>query len=564
VEPGGSREIRLRLRAGDVAGGLGASWESTMTDRAREADEFFAALLPSGVDADRARVVRQAVAGLMWGKQLFHYDVARWLEGDPAGPVPPAARLSGRNSAWWHLNNHDVISMPDPWEYPWFAAWDLAFHCVPLAHVDAAFAKRQLLLLLREWYMHPNGQLPAYEWELGDVNPPVHAWAALKVFQLDGSRDFEFLSKVFQKLLLNFTWWVNRKDTNDNNVFEGGFLGLDNIGPLDRSKLPDGVTLEQSDGTAWMAMFCLNMLEIALVLAEHDDAYEDMTTKFFEHFCYIGAATYAQGLWDEEDGFFYDVLQLRDGSQVPMRVRSLVGLLPLCATTTLGEGTLARLPWFTEHMRWFIANRPEYADVVRETHERDGAVGRLLAVVAPVHLPRLLARVLDETEFLSPYGIRSLSARHHDEPFTVDVGGSLATVDYEPAESSSPLYGGNSNWRGPVWFPVNYLIVEAVRRFARFYGDDLLVEHPTGSGRHCTLSEVADDLADRLVRLFLDDADGRRPVFGGYELFQRDPHWHDLLPFHEYFHGDTGAGLGASHQTGWTALVADLVLRPHG
>ncbi len=452
--------------------------------------------------------------------------------------------------------------MPDPWEYPWYAAWDLAFHCIPLAHVDPTFAKEQLILMLREWYMHPNGQLPAYEWAFGDVNPPVHAWAALRVFEIDGSRDHVFLARVFHKLLLNFTWWVNRKDADGRNVFEGGFLGLDNIGPVDRSAmLPVMARLEQSDGTAWVAMFALNLLEMALILAEHDRAYEDTATKFFEHFAYIAEAMRAKGLWDDDDGFFYDVLAFDNGERLPLRVRSMVGLLPLAATTTLGESTLRRLPDFADRFGWFLANKGRYRGVVGETHQRDGATGRLLAIVDGDRLIQILATMLDETKFLSPYGLRALSRRHHESPFTIELGGMTYRVDYQPGESTSGLFGGNSNWRGPIWFPVNYLVIEGIRRYARFYGEDLLVEHPTGSGTKLTLTELADDLSRRLVSIFLDDERGRRPVFGDERLFQDDPCWHDLLPFHEYFHGDTGRGVGASHQTGWTALVADLTLQ---
>ena len=563
VPAGQEREIRVRLTAGDVpAPDLGAGFSAVLAEREREADGYFAALAPDA-SPEEAMVLRQAVAGLMWGKQFFNYDVDRWLDGDPAGPPPPAQRTSGRNSDWRHLNNHDVISMPDPWEYPWYAAWDLAFHCVAIAHVDPEFAKRQLVLMLREWYMHPNGQIPAYEWAFGDVNPPVHAWAALRVFDIDGRRDRLFLARVFHKLLLNFTWWVNRKDADGNNVFQGGFLGLDNIGPLDRSTVPPG-RLEQSDGTAWMAMYALNLLEMALVLAEEDPAYEDTATKFFEHFAYIAEAMRNKGLWNEQDGFFYDVLAADDGGRLPLRVRSMVGLLPLAATTTLGEATLARLPDFASRFRWFLSHKQRYRDVVGATRTRDGHLGRLLSIVDGDQLVRILATMLDETEFLSPYGLRALSRCHLDHPFTVELNGEAHTVRYEPAESTSGLFGGNSNWRGPVWFPVNHLVIEALRRYARFYGEDLVVEYPTGSGTKVTLGELADDLSRRLVRLFLDDGDGRRPVFGDEELFQANPDWHDLLPFHEYFHGDTGRGLGASHQTGWTGLVVDLILRTAG
>ena len=558
VPAGGETTITVRLSP-DGGEATGAADDVFLARRA-EADDFHASIAPPTASADERLVLRQALAGMLWSKQFFHYDVARWLDGDPAGPPPPEGRRHGRNAEWRHLNNADVISMPDPWEYPWYAAWDLAFHCLPLALVDPTFAKEQLLLLCREWYMHPNGQLPAYEWAFGDVNPPVHAWAALRVFEIDGSRDHEFLERVFQKLLLNFTWWVNRKDASGRNVFEGGFLGLDNIGPLDRSaQLPVAGHLEQSDGSAWMAMYCLHLLEMALVLAEHDPAYEDMATKFFEHFAYIATAIHDRGLWDDTDGFYYDVLQLNGGDRIPLRVRSMVGLLPLCAVTTLGTDTLARLPDFAARFRWFVANRPEHAEHIDQMHDRDGRTGRLLAVVGPDRLRRIAQRLFDEAEFLSPHGVRALSAAHRDEPFAVQLGDTDASVDYEPGESTSGLFGGNSNWRGPVWFPVNALLVEALRRYHRYFGDDLTVEVPTGSGRHLTLGAAADELADRLIGVFRADAEGRRPVFGGYERFHRDPAWRDLLLFHEYFHGDTGQGLGASHQTGWTGLVATLI-----
>jgi hypothetical protein len=563
VAAGDTAEIRVRLAQQPDGGELGSGFDKVVATRHAEADAFHAQLAPVDASEDVARVLRQAFAGMLWGKQFYHYDVARWLDGDPIGPTPPRQRLDGRNAGWRQLNNHDVVTMPDKWEYPWYAAWDLAFHTVALAHVDASFAKEQLLLMTREWYMHPNGQLPAYEWRFGDVNPPVHAWAALRVFHVDGSSDFEFLERAFHKLLLNFTWWVNRKDTDGNNVFEGGFLGLDNIGPIDRSAgLPDGSRLEQSDGTAWMAMFCLNMWEIALVLAVHDDAYEDMATKFFEHFALIASA--AQRLWDEQDGFFYDALLASDGQRTELRVRSVVGLLPLAATTTLGTQTIDRMPYFSGHMRWFVVNKPELCTVVSAEHDRDGGHGRLLSVANEDKLRRLLHCMLDEAELLSPHGLRSMSRIHLDHPFTLEVGDLHASVDYEPGESRTPLFGGNSNWRGPVWFPINYLLIEALHRFAHFYGDDLTVEHPVGSGVQHTLTEVADDLADRLIGLFLRDAAGRRPVFGDTERFQHDPLWCDLLPFPEYFHGDTGKGLGASHQTGWTGLVADLIINRAG
>ncbi len=562
VPAGATAQIHLRLDPSGADLDQVAAAE-THVARQREADAFYAEIAPA--DPERAMVMRQALAGMLWSKQFFHYDVEQWLDGDPVGPPPPEGRRYGRNAGWRHLNNADVISMCDKWEYPWFAAWDLAFHCVAYAHVDPDFAKDQLLLMCREWYMHPNGQLPAYEWAFGDVNPPVHAWAALRVFEIDGGRDHHFLERIFHKLLLNFTWWVNRKDAEGNNVFEGGFLGMDNVGPIDRSAtLPVAGRLEQSDGTAWMGMFCLNLLEMATTLAEHDKAYEDLATKFFEHFAYIATAIHDRGLWDDGDGFYYDVLRYPDGDQVPMRVRSMVGLLPLCATMTLGEATLGRLPYFAGHFRWFRAHRPRFAEMVVHDHQLGDHQGHLVSIVDPDRLRRILRTMLDEAEFLSPHGLRSVSASHREHPFTIELGGMTASVNYVPGESETGLFGGNSNWRGPVWFPVNYLMVEALRRFWRYFGDDFSIEYPTGSGSERSLGEIADDLAERLISIFLDGADHRRPVFGGYEKFQTDPGWHDLIPFHEYFHGDTGAGLGASHQTGWTGLVADLIVNAGG
>jgi hypothetical protein len=562
IEAGQSAEVRLRLSDSPGFARPDDAWEAAMRDRAREADEFYSSILPSNLSADDKMIARQSLAGMLWSKQYFHYDVERWLQGDPVGPPPPPERLTGRNSTWTHLNNRDIISMPDTWEYPWYAAWDLGFHCVALAHVDATFAKEQLVLLCREWYMHPNGQLPAYEWGFGDVNPPVHAWSALRVYELDGSRDREFLERVMHKLLLNFTWWVNRKDVAGTNVFEGGFLGLDNIGPIDRSApLPQGEVLEQSDGTSWMALYCLTLLEMAIELATNDETYQDLATKFFEHFAYIATAMYEAGLWDDDDGFYYDVLQVSGDSRLPLKVRSMVGLLPLCATTTLGMATLAKMPEFAARMEWFIENKMHFARHVSQTHVLSGATGHLLAVVDPARLRRILSRMLDEREFLSPFGIRALSAVHRQEPFTLHLDGFEATVDYEPAESTTPLFGGNSNWRGPVWFPVNYLLIESLGRFATYLGEDFTVEHPTGSGRYVTLSQVAADLRQRLIAIFRLDGAGHRTVFGDEHRFDA-PAWRDLIPFHEYFHGDTGKGLGASHQTGWTGLVADLLLRP--
>ncbi|MDQ1697462.1 MAG: hypothetical protein QOJ03_2815 [Frankiaceae bacterium] len=565
VAPGKSATIRVRLTASEAPGDVDAGFDKVMKQRLAEADAFFESLNDPDLTADQRLVLRRAVAGMLWSKQFYRYDVDRWLVGDPAGPQPPGARLEGRNTGWRHLDSRDVISMPDKWEYPWFAAWDLAFHCIALAWVDAKFAKEQLLLLCREWYMHPNGQLPAYEWAFGDVNPPVQAWAALHVFHIDGSKDFEFLERMFHKLSLNFTWWVNRKDAEGNNVFEGGFLGLDNIGPIDRSaELPMRGHLEQSDGTAWMAKFSLNLLEMALVLAQHDTAYEEMTTKYLEHFLYISAAMFDNGLWDDQDGFFYDVLVGDDGRRIPLRVRSMVGLLPLCASAILEDATLEALPEFTKRMEWFCNHRPHYARGLTGAHRVDHHDDLLLSIVKPEQLEPLLKRMLDETEFLSAHGLRAMSARHRDEPFVLDVDGTTFSVDYEPGESVSGMFGGNSNWRGPVWMPVNYLVIGSLRRLADFYGDGFTVEYPTGSGQKLTLHDVADDLANRLISLFTLDASGRRPFLGQEELFQRSPAWRDQLWFHEYFHGDTGAGLGASHQTGWTGLVVDLLMRAGG
>jgi len=553
VDGGATALVELRLSEN---GGVGSDFDALMEQREREADEFYAELTPPAASPDEALVLRQALAGMLWSKQFYHYDVLRWLEGDPDEPPPPAQRRTGRNSDWTHLNNLDVISMPDTWEYPWYAAWDLAFHCIALAHVDAEFAKSQLIFLCREWYMHPSGQLPAYEWSFGDVNPPVHAWAALQVFEIDGGRDVEFLERILHKLLLNFTWWVNRKDSEGNNLFEGGFLGLDNIGPFNRSLLPVSGTLEQTDGTAWMAAYCVGMLRLSLTLAAHDPTYEDIATKFFEHFALIASALNDLGLWDDEDGFYYDRLHLGDGRYVLLRARSLVGLIPIAAVATIPAEMLARLPDFAQRVDWFIHNRPEATGVVEQTE-----AGCALAIVRPDRLRRLVGALVDPAEFLSDHGIRSLSKRHEAQPLVVDVDGVTATLDYEPAESTTPLYGGNSNWRGPVWMPMNYILIRSLQRHASLLGPAFTVECPTGSGIERSLDAVAAELSQRLVRIFLEDEHGRRPVFGGYRLMQDDPAWHDLIPFHEYFHGDTGAGLGASHQTGWTGLVADLIIR---
>ncbi len=570
VPGGASVSVRVRLAAvGSAAGPFGAGFTQVFADRLAEADDFYAGLLPGERSEDSRRVMRQAAAGLLWSKQFYHYDIRRWLSGDPTQPPPPPGRAEGRNRGWEHLYNEDVISMPDKWEYPWYAAWDLAFHMIPLALLDADFAKSQLLLFLREWYMHPNGQVPAYEWALGDVNPPVHAWAAWRVYKIDrkvkGTGDRQFLEKVFHKLLLNFTWWVNRKDAEGNNVFQGGFLGLDNIGVFDRSApLPTGGHIEQSDGTSWMAMYSLNMLAIALELAQEDPAYEDVASKFFEHFVYIAHAMHKLGreeisLWDEEDGFYYDVLRLPGHPPIPLKVRSMVGLIPLFAVETLEPEQVDKLGGFKRRMQWFVDNRPDLADHVVEVQRLDGKIRRLLSIVTQPQLPRVLRFMLDEAEFLSPHGIRALSRYHREHPYVFHADGMAHRVDYEPAESSSGLFGGNSNWRGPVWFPVNYLLIESLQKFHWFLGDGLRLECPSGSGVKMDLWEISVELSRRLSRIFLRDADGRRPVFGPVDKLQRDPHWRDLVPFHEYFHGETGAGLGASHQTGWTGLVAKLI-----
>jgi hypothetical protein len=578
VPAGGTAVVRLRLSDHSVdrlpGGPFGATFEQMFARRRREADEFFAEVIPGELGADGQQVMRQSLAGVLWSKQYYHYVVRYWLQGDLTQPVPPASRLTGRNSEWPHLYNADVISMPDKWEYPWYAAWDLAFHCLALALVDPQFAKDQLVLMLREWYMHPNGQLPAYEWAFGDVNPPVHAWAAWRVYKIEKKRtgvgDRAFLERVFQKLLLNFTWWVNRKDAEGRNVFQGGFLGLDNIGVFDRSAaLPTGGHLEQSDGTSWMAMYCLNMLSIASELADENPAYEDMASKFWEHFLYIAHAMGTHGddgggLWDDEDGFFYDVLHRDDGSKLPLKVRSIVGLIPLFAVETLEPEMLDKLPGFRRRLEWFIDHRPDLTRHVACMRTPGRSERRLLSVVDEDRLRQVLKVMLDESEFLSPHGVRALSRRHLAEPYTLVVDGHEHRVAYEPAESSTGLFGGNSNWRGPIWFPVNFLLVESLQKFHHYLGDGFTVECPTGSGQMRTLWQVADEISRRLITIFVQGADGRRPVFGEQALFQTDPHWRDLVPFHEYFHGDTGAGVGASHQTGWTALVAKLLQQQAG
>ncbi|HYS08950.1 MAG TPA: glucosidase [Myxococcales bacterium] len=557
----GSAVVRLRLSRGaaqpvDTA-------DAILATRKAEADEFFGSVIPAGLSADARNVMRQALAGMLWSKQFYHYVVRDWLNGDPDQPAPPPERKNGRNADWGHLHNADVLSMPDKWEYPWFAAWDLAFHCIPLALVDSDFAKEQLVLLLREWYMHPNGQIPAYEWAFSDVNPPVFAWAAWRVYKIEkkrrGSGDRKFLKRVFHKLMLNFTWWVNRKDAEGRNVFQGGFLGLDNIGVFDRSApLPGGGHLEQSDGTSWMAMYCLNMLSIALELAREEEEYEDVASKFWEHFVHIARAMNTMGLWDEQDGFYYDVLH-RGTEEIALRIRSMVGLIPLFAVEPIPSDLIAAFPDFARRLEWFIDNRPDLTEGVACMRTLGAMDRRLFSVVNPDKLRKILQRLLDESEFLSPHGVRALSRVHRDHPFTLRVDGVEYGVHYEPAECSGALFGGNSNWRGPVWFPVNYLLIESLQKFHYYLGDGFTVEFPTGSGRQMTLAQVAAEISRRLSSIFLRDGDGRRPAFGKAEKLQRDPHFRDHLLFHEYFNGDDGSGVGASHQTGWTGLVAKLL-----
>ena len=565
VPAGATAEIRLRLHKPQARDAADPEWSASkfdkiVTDREREADEFYTAIAPAGTDEERMRVVRQASAGLVWSKQIYPYDVSTWLEGDPATPPPPAGRRRGRNADWRHLESFDVLAMPDPWEYPWFAAWDLAFHAIPWAHLDPAFAKYQLTVLLREWFLHPNGALPAYEWNFDDVNPPVHALAAIRVFVIDGSTDTDFLERIFQKLLLNFTWWVNRQDPDGNNLFGGGFLGLDNISPVDRSNLPPGLRIEQADGTAWMAYYSLAMLVLARTLAEHNDVYDDMVVKFLEHFVLISDALESSGLKDPDDGFFYDRLIDAHGNETPIRVQSLVGVLPglPAASLSLAESESV------QSLRKRFARRLERLQ--REGGRAwpsagEGSDRRLLVSMASTgQLAGVVATLFDEESFLSPHGLRSVSKRHATTYFVPGLPG--GGIDYQPAESRTAMYGGNSNWRGPVWMPTNYLVIRALLQYDQFFGADLLVEYPTGSGEKMSLGEVAADLSNRLVSIWLPDADGRRPVNGRQDVLDFDPAWRGNLQFFEYFHGDLGVGLGASHQTGWTALVADLILDP--
>ncbi len=566
-------EVRLRLSK-DQNSQPFVDFDALLEARRSEANAFYAELQTAMTDADDKLIQRQALAGMIWSKQFYYYDIPQWLKGDPETPPPPPQRRSGRNKGWEHLNNADIISMPDTWEYPWYAAWDLAFHCVTLAMIDPVFAKNQLLLMTREWYMHPNGQIPAYEWKLGDVNPPVHAWAALEVYKSEcqsngGTGDLDFLERIMHKLIINFTWWVNRKDADDNNVFQGGFLGLDNIGVFDRSApLPAGGRIDQADGTSWMAMYSLNLMRIALELALHDRVYEDIATKFFEHFLYIAKAMsniggdQHIGLWDEEDQFFYDVLRSPDGKMTPLKVRSMIGLIPFYAVEIIEPELLDKLPDFKRRMKWFLDYRPDLALLVADWNESGHGDRRLLSLLGGHRMKKLLQRMLDETEFLSDYGVRSLSRAHHGQPYVVSCVNTSMSVYYQPGEAESSMFGGNSNWRGPIWFPVNYLLITSLRRFASFYGEGFKIECPTGSGVFLSINEVADELSKRLIRIFRKDENGHRPAFGQDDKLQNDQHFIDYLLFHEYFHGDDGNGLGAAHQTGWTGLVAKLLQPP--
>lgn len=569
IPAGASEVVKLRL-TNHAHGHVFDNFDQIFAQRLREADQYYAHL-QTGMESEDAKLVhRQSLAGMLWSKQFYYYDVPQWLNGDPGQPTPPPERREGRNAAWFHLNNADIISMPDKWEYPWYAAWDLAFHCIPLAMVDTQFAKDQLTILTCEWYMHPNGQFPAYEWNLSDVNPPVHAWATWRVYKTDqehndGKGDTKFLESMFHKLLLNFTWWVNQKDKDGNNIFQGGFLGLDNIGVFDRSaQVPGGGYIEQADGTSWIAMYSLNLMRIALELAKTNPVYQSLATKFFEHFLYIAGAMRNIGeegisLWDDEDEFFYDVLQASNNQRTQLKVRSMVGLVPLFAVEVLDHEVFAHLPEFTARLKWFLAYRPDLASLISRWQEPGTGERHLLSLLRGHRMKRLLKRMLDETEFLSPYGIRSMSRCHYQTPYVLHADDNTFTVRYVPGESDSNMFGGNSNWRGPIWFPVNYLIIKSLQRFHAYYGDDFKVEYPTGSGTFLTLSEIADALSERLAALFLRNPEGKRPIYGDIETFQSDPHFKDHLLFYEYFHGDNGSGMGASHQTGWTGLVAKLL-----
>ncbi|HVW97039.1 MAG TPA: hypothetical protein VHA56_13795 [Mucilaginibacter sp.] len=562
----------LRLRLSNNASNGFDDFDRLFDLRKKEADEFYADLNTDTQHTDKIMIQRQALAGMLWNKQFYYYDINHWLHGDPAQPTPPKERLRARNSKWTHFNTRDIISMPDKWEYPWFAAWDLAFHCIPLARVDMAFAKSQLTLLIRDWYMHPNGQLPAYEWDFNDANPPVHAMVTWKIYQQDKAAndnkgDMYFLERIFHKLMLNFTWWVNRKDNSGNNIFEGGFLGLDNIGVFDRNaRLPMGEHLEQADGTSWMAIYSLNLLRIAAELAESDNAYNDIASKFFEHFIYIAGAISNlgqdnEGLWDDEDGFFYDQLRLPDDTTRKMRVRSIVGLIPLVAAEILDDYDITNNPIFSNRMKWFAENRPDLSSLVSRWAETKTSGKHLISLLRGFRMKSLLKYMLDENEFLSPYGIRSVSKYHLNNPYHVKVDGMEFSIKYTPAESDSGLFGGNSNWRGPIWVPINYLLIESLHKFYIYYGDDFKIECPTGSGNFMNLQQVANELYARVSTLFLKDSNGKRAIFGDYDKMQTDINFKDHLLFYEYFDGDTGKGLGASHQTGWTGLIATCLYR---
>ena len=572
LAPGEEHSVRMRLNELESSATLFDDFDEVFKQRIAEADEFYADVCPGLQTDDERRVQRQALSGMIWTKQYYEYDVSRWLAGDPADPPPPATRKEGRNADWEHLHNHDIISMPDKWEYPWYAAWDSAFHCLPFTMIDIEFAKQQLLLFTKERYMHPNGQLPAYEWKFEDVNPPVHAWATWRVFQIDREQrgdcgDLAFLERVFHKMMLYFTWWVNRKDAEGHNIFQGGFLGLDNIGVFDRSSpLPNGGYINQADGTSWMAMFSLNMMRMSLELAQHNPVYQDIAIKFFEHFLHIAKAmtniaSEGIGLWDDETEFYYDVLCLPDGQHIPLRVRSLVGLAPLFAVETLEPEVMQKLPKFRKRLNWLLTNRPDLAKLVSRWHEEGRGHRHLLSLLRGHRMKCLLRRMLDPNEFLSEYGVRGLSKYHEANPFEFHCSGQRLTVGYQPAESDTSMFGGNSNWRGPIWFPVNFLLIESLHKFHHYYGDDFKIECPTGSGNYVTIEQAAQELATRLTRIFLRNGDQRRAVFGGNEKFQKDEHFRDHIPFYEYFHGDNGRGVGAAHQTGWTGLIANL-LRP--
>ncbi len=571
IPGGGSETIRLRLVKGFNYNPF-RDFDEIFAGRIKETDEFYEEIQAEMKDEDEKRVQRQAFAGMLWNKQLYYYNLEEWLKGDPSQPAPSPERLKGRNHEWRHLKNSNIISMPDKWEYPWYAAWDLAFHCIIFAVVDADFAKHQLMLLTHDWYMHPNGQLPAYEWSFSDTNPPVHAWAAYRVYEIDkqqngGKGDIIFLETVFHKLLLNFTWWVNRKDAEGNNIFEGGFLGMDNIGVFDRSnvRLPDGGRLEQADGTSWMATYSLNLMRMALELSMMNPVYQDMANKFFEHFLHIAAAmasmgTGIDGLWDNEDEFYYDTLRMPGDMSFRMKIRSMVGLIPLFAVEVIDDELLQSLPEFARRLKWLLDHRPDLAALVSRWHEKGSEEKHLLSLLRGHRVKRMLYRMLDETEFLSDYGIRSVSKYHEKHPYEFKVDGTTLSIKYTPAESNVPLFGGNSNWRGPIWMPVNFLLIESLQRFHHYYGDDFKIEYPTNSGKFFTLNEISEELSMRLAKIFLRDSKGLRPVFGANEKMQHDPHFKDYILFHEYFDGDTGKGLGASHQTGWTGLVAKLLM----